>query len=389
MSEVFAAINGHRLTSLRLCVPNLGPWHAECDLIDDAQVAGAVTLAVGELQLRGTVVEGGTFGLQRKVRVVAGAGGWGRVVPAKDYHNDAKLKARNVADDAAREVGERIGTFVPADERVGYDYVRQQGPAAQALIDVIGGVAWWVDYDGATNVGPRPAVAPAAGSYEVLAYDPRERIVTLAVDDPRAIGIGSLLSARLDVPQTVRELEVVVGEELRVTAWTGGGELGPGRVAGLLQSITETAIRRRLYGKYRYRVVRTAGDRVELQARSTRAGLPNVLPVSMWPGIAGAHAELTPGVEVLVEFIEGDRLQPIVTGFAGKGEQGFVPVSLTLGGDAGAPCARSGDAVEVLLPPAIFSGTIGGVPATGVLTFPMIKTLGVITAGSSKVKVAS
>jgi hypothetical protein len=118
-------------------------------------------------------------------------------------------------------------------------------------------------------------------------------------------------------------------------------------------------------------------------------GLPDLLPLSVWPGIAGAHAELAPGAEVLVGFIEGDRTQPVVLAFAGREGPGFVPVRLTLGGVNGAPVARQGDVVEVQLPPAQFTGTINGAPAAGAVVFAGVKALGLITSGSSKVRAAT
>jgi hypothetical protein len=392
MSAAFCTVAGFPCTRVKLTVGNTGAWVADCDLAGAETATGRVTVQLGTLALSGTVdpSNSGTFGLQRKLRVVAGAGGWGNDAPAKDYHSDAGVKARTIADDAARAVGETIGTFVPTAERVGIDYTRPRGPAIATLERAAGDAAWWVDYAGVTHVGPRAAVTPAPKSYTVLAYDPRSRVVTLAVDDPSAIVIGSVVSDGLDAPQTVRELVVeATAEELRMTAWCGGGAAGAGQIAGLLQALVARATEGPLWGTYRYRLVRMSVDRVELQIVRKAAGLPDMLPLSMWPGVAGVHAVLTPGAEVLVEFIEGDRTMPIVTHFAGKDGVGFVPVHLTLGGETGAPAARQGDAVEVLLPPAVFNGTIGGAPAAGVLTFPLVKTLGVITAGSSKVGIAT
>jgi hypothetical protein len=71
-----------------------------------------------------------------------------------------------------------------------------------------------------------------------------------------------------------------------------------------------------------------SGDRVELQAVRQGAGLPDVLPVSMQPGVAGAHAKLAGGSIVLVEFIEGDRTLPFVASFAGKDTSGHGPDEL-------------------------------------------------------------
>lgn len=390
-ADLYAAVNGHRVTHCTLTVSNVGPWHAEVDFEAEPDLAGRVTLAIGDLKLSGTIdaSASGTFGLQRRARILAGAGGWGSEIGAKSYHNDGGVKARNVAEDAARAVGETIGTFVPRAERIGRDYARQTGPASVALEDVIGGVPWWLDYEGVTHVGIRASVPIESSAYEVLAYDPRDRIATLAVDDPGAVRIGSVISERLDEPQTVRSLELrVTPEELRVIAWCGGSETSRERLTGLLRAIARRANEDRLFGAYRYRVVRMNAERVELQAVRKLPGLPDLLPLSMWPGIAGAHAELAPGAEVLVSFLEGDRAQPIVTHFAGADGQGFEPVRLHLGGTSGAPAARQGDAVEVLLPPAMFAGTIGGSPASGVLTFTASKMLGTITAGSGKVRIA-
>lgn len=394
MAEVYTAVNGNRVSTLRLRVANVGPWVAEVDFEQDPELDGAVTLAVGDtFSLKGTIAPeaSGTFGLQRKARIVAGAGGWGKALKPKDYHNDAGVKARSIADDAAREVGEQLGGFVPAAERVGADYVRGRVLASVVLEEVIGaGVPWWVDFDGVTQVGPRAGVELDPASYEVLAFDPRARMVTLAVDDPSTVQIGSILSERLDAPLTVREYELLVTpDELRIKAWCPVVDATEGRLVALLRTIVERVMARRLYGKYRYRVLKMNGDRVDLQAVSKAAGLPDVLPVSMWPGVAGVHAELTKGAEVLVEFLEGRRSMPVVTGFAGKDGKGFVPVSITIGGPTGAPIARQGDAVEILLPPGTFTGTINGGPASGVLAFPLSKTSGTITAGSSIAKAAS
>lgn len=388
MTEAFAAINGFRLTALRVQVPDRGPWTAECDLESDMAVAGRVSITLGALTLSGTVDEArsGTFGLQRKVFVVAGAGAWGHEVAPKNYHNDAGVKALNVAQDAARAVGETLGAFVPSAERVGAAYVRPRGPAALALDRAAGAAAWWVDYAGVTQVGPRATAAVDPKLVHVLAYDPRDRCLTLAVDDARAVAVGSVVSEGLDAAQTVSEFEIMLSaEELRVRAWTAP----EASLAGAFRALVGAAIRGQLWGVWRYRVVRMAGDRVELQSVRSGAGLPDVLPVSVWPGVSGVHATLSPGTECLVQFVEGDRTMPVVTHFAGKDGVGFVPLSLTLGGPSGAPAARQGDPVEVLLPPAVFSGTIGGSPATGVLTFTMSKALGAITGGSGKVSVAS
>lgn len=332
MPTPFAHIGGHGIAAATVHIPGTGPWFAELDFEADPDVSGKVTLVLGELELVGTVdaAHDGTHGLQRRTRIVAGGGGWAKLLAAKHYHNDAGVRARTVAEDAAREAGETLGeTFAPAAERVGNDYVRQSGPASRVLEDVIGAVPWWVDFDGATHAGSRAEAEADAGSYEVLEFSPAERRVELAVDDLRAIGIGSILSERLDAPQTVRELELDVRQgAVRIRAWTGGEAGARGRLHDLIRTVVARAIDGKLFGRWRYRVSKISGDRLELQAVRGAAGLPDLLPISMWPGVAGVHVEPAIGAEVLVEFIEGDRTMPIVTHFAGKDGVGWTPSKL-------------------------------------------------------------
>lgn len=395
MTDAFATVDGERLTAIALRVPQRGPWYAQCDFESAPEIGPRCTIKIGGMTLSGTLVEpaSGVFGGQRKAMIVGGAGAWGNTVRPNDYHNDAGVKAILVAQDVAREVGETLGTFVPASERLGADYVRNDVSASRVLESVIGeDVLWWVDFAGVTNVGERPTAPSLGSNYQVLAYNPRERHVTLSLSDPSVLSIGSVVSGpALPDSGVVREYVVQVdAESVRVKAWLGGDERSAGRLASLWRSLTARASSDPLVGLYRYRVVTMAVDgRVSLQSVRKSAGLPDIEPISQWPGIPGAHAVLTPGAEVLVAFIDGDRTQPVITHYAGKGGVGFVPVSLTLGGDTGLPAARQNDTVEVLLPPAIFTGTIGVAPATGVITFPLATTLGQITTGSSKVKVAT
>jgi hypothetical protein len=393
----YVTVNGQPVTSARVVVGYTGPWHAEVTLPSDAAIGPAVTLRIGELTLVGTVLadSDGTVVLRRMTRIVGGAGGWSSTLVRKGYHNDAGIKARLIADDAAREVGESIGSFVPRAERVGVDFARADGLASRALEASIGeGIAWWVDYAGITNVGARPAHAPDVATYQVLAYDPAQRIATLTANDASIVQVGSTISEGLDVPGTVRELEIVASgsEPLRMTAWLGGSGQDMGRLAGLLTRIAQRTADVPLWGTYRYRVVTQGPDeRLTLQAVQPRPGLPDIGPVTVWPGVPGVHGDVALGGEVLVTFVDGDPAQPLVTAFAPFGSNGFTPTELVIGGDVGMPAARQQDAVEVLLPPAVVTGTLGApvnAPITGVLIFNTQKAVGIITGGSPIVSIA-
>ncbi len=388
MTQSFAHVDGNQLASATIHIPWSGAWFADLVFLEDPSLSGAVSLVVGDVTLRGTIDErySGTRGAELRARIVGGAGGWSAAVAAQSYVNDQGVRALLVAQDAARLSGETLGTFAPSSSSLGSYYVRQAGPASRVLEDVIGSAAWWVELDGTTTVGTRASSPAASGSYQVLEYDAAARLVTLGVDSVAAVAPGAVLSDGLDAPQTVRDLEVrVTPESVRLVAWTGTPAGARGRLEGAFRTVVEAATGGRLHGVYAYRVARLSADRVELQAIDRALGLPDLGPTPMWPGVAGVHATLTLGAEVLVAFVNGDRTRPIVSGFVGKGGPGFVPALLAIcdaGGDAPF-AARVGDAVKVTFP----IGTLLTSANTPVYNAAPVDVTGTITSGSSKVKV--
>jgi hypothetical protein len=119
--------------------------------------------------------------------------------------------------------------------------------------------------------------------------------------------------------------------------------------------------------KFRVVTMRPADGRVNLQAVNKALGFPDILPVRVSPGMAGLSAILKPGAIVVVQFVDGEPTQPIITHFAAEDEQGFLPIELCidaslmvrLGKLAIQPVARMGDAVNVggLLPGVITTGS--------------------------------
>lgn len=398
MTDFFATISGARAQKLDLFVGQRGPWYIDAVLDDMSdEVSGAVTVQLGTLVLKGTVVPAfsGSFVSQRSLRVVAGGGGWGTWLNAKAYHNDAGLKATTIAQDAAREAGEVLGSIDFGPASLGPDFVRPMGPASVVLDRLLepSGGQWWVDQNGITQCGKRPTFTPAEGSYQLLNYSPLQRTANLAVDDPVSLWVGAILTDRLSEPQTVRQMVLHVDRSTcRVEAFTGGDSSDGSRFLRALEALLEQREAKRKFGKYRYRVFAMNGNRANLQAVRRVVGLPDVLPVTFRPGTAGSWAKLQAGAEVLIEFIEGDPAQPICTGFAGKDDAKYLPESLELcvaPGETGKPVAGLGDTVDVFFPPAVpISGTvtIGGEPSpfTGVATITT-SAPGIISTGSSRV----
>jgi hypothetical protein len=392
MGDSALQVAGRSVVKGTIFVPHEGVWFADLDLSSAEPISGSVAITLGGSTLRGVVDPEASkvFGLRFRARVIGGAGGWRTEIKPTSYSNDAGVKASSVAADAARACGETLGTFAGGTLRLGSHYLREAGPASRIIEDAARGVPWWVGYDGVTQVSARTASAPAADSYEVISFDPQSSALQLQVNDLQAVGVGSVISKDLPAPVTVRSFELHVAEDsIRMHAWTGDGR-GTNAIDSL-RAIVEHSISDRITWPVRYRVVDLAGDRVDLQVVKKSSGAPDALSVPLWPGIASAHVISAKGAEVIVQFVDGDRADPIVTGFAGRGSSGAVAKRIVLGAASGEgqDAARKGDIAEIILPPFAFSGTIGGSPAAGLLTAVIPRAFATIITGAPGVGIGN
>ena len=325
-----ATLDGVDVAHTVVRTPQHGVWYADVTLLDapDPAPSGSKTLRIGSLSLSGTVTRYGTRGAQGFFQLVGGAGSWGAPIPAKAYHNDARVRAKLVAEDAARECGETLETLTTTAD-LGVRYVRRAGPASRALEAAIGR-AWYVDADGVTRAGTRAPAAPADGTYTVVDVQPDTQVARLEMDDLGAVTVGMTLTDGFDAPLTVREVEIHVDDAGAYMLVWGGPDSAHDRLGDALGRFVDREQARRLFGHYRYRVSQMEGERVSLQAISQATGLPDTRYVDMRPGVAGAHADLALGSEVLVVFIEGDPKQPAIVGFAGRGQPGHTPTKTTV-----------------------------------------------------------
>lgn len=397
MTEAFATLAGKPVAGLTLTAGAGGPWYADVDLeVDDAIPAGRIALACRGATLSCTAdpAASGTFGLQRKVRVVGGANGWGDTYPATSYQSDNGVSAKMAAEALAKLAGETLGDFMPGSPKMGANWFRARDSAGQNLEALAGGVPWWVDYAGVTHVRAR-AIAPAvAGSYEVLGFDPRSGRAQLAIDDLTALQVGAVLSDRLDTAQVVQQLTITLtGATLRAEAVCGDNVQSLNLLERVIETLVTFFMHRELSGVYRYRVVRTAADgRVDLQAVRKNGRMPDAILVPQWPGLPGATCDLTEGSIVGVSFLDCDRNLPALAHYSGEQDSRSVAKGITLGGrSTAAEVARKGDPVKSLFPPMVCTGTmiVSGVPTpfTGVFVSTTGQMLGVIESGSPRLKV--
>jgi hypothetical protein len=157
MTTHYADLNGTRVASGQITIPYYGVWHADLLLADELTVpttALGLTLTLAALVLKGTAFRTATYGGATSVRMIGGAGGWRKTLPAKYYRLASGLSLSTVLNDAARESGETI--TLASDRIIGTAYVRESGPASKALATLSGGL-WYVDFTGRTQVATRAA----------------------------------------------------------------------------------------------------------------------------------------------------------------------------------------------------------------------------------------
>lgn len=306
-------ISGLRCASVKLWAPFTGTWTAEVDydLPDtNTPLAGAVILVVDGATLRGTIdpTASGRFGNYARARVIGGAGGWVRRVGPQEFHNDAGQPLAYVIAATAAEVGEVIGTTTTAIGPA--DYERVAGPASR----VLAGLDWYVDAAGVTHIGQRLEV-PAAATSQVLTYDPQDRVATLSVEG--LLAPGTVIADPRFGSITVRDVEQTFADgKARTTAWCGVE--AKSRAAALFGALVREHGRVGTLKAYRYRVdVQSPLDgRLRLQAVNPGSGAPDTVALPPWYGVPGVEALIPPGTECVVQFLDGDPAQPVVTSFA-------------------------------------------------------------------------
>jgi len=356
-----ATLAGRRATRARSALPAWGVWWGDAWLDEEAELSGRVVLAVADLKLSGTIMSGGPGPAGRSsFRVAAGAGSWGRTIPAKSYANDAGVKTSTVLADAATACGETIdpSTLPNAETKLGPSWVREEGPAARVLEQVVP-AGWYVGEDGITRIGKRPAVALAAPA-TIGTVDRARRIVSVAAEQIATL-VPGIVVAGIEAVDVMHEVAAVGG--LRSTLWGSGVADTSRALTAFRRLLEQLEPDRRFRGIFEYRVVTQEGERVNLQPIRVSTGMPDLSRVTVRPGIPGAKATHALGSRVLVGFVDGTPARPVVVGYEDADGDGFVPTVLELDATAiqlgaGAVLAAARVTDPVIAGP--FAGTITG-----------------------------
>lgn len=323
MTTATATLEGVPVTRCRVQVPAWGLWWADVELAEPEALAGAVTLAIADVELEGAIVSGGPADGRAGYRLVAGAGGWGRELPARGYADDAGVKIASVVRDAAAAAGEAV-EGAPTT-RTGPHYVRAAGPAS-AVLNALAPRAWYAGLDGVVRFGARPA-AVYAGSAVLVDRSPAAGCYVFAADELAGLEPGAQADADA-LPAVDAEYELE-GARLTARLYTGPRtSVIPDALALLLEALDP---RRRYRGTYEFRVVTQTGNRLNLQPVRASSGLSDLLrvPVRLAPGLRAEHAL---GSLVLVTFVDADPSRPVVIAGDDADAPGWAPTGLVVGG---------------------------------------------------------
>lgn len=324
-----STLNGQLIERGALSMPRWGMWLADVQVASGQQLSGAATLSFGGLELKCTILPRGNGNIYRErgwYRVVAGAGGWRKALPAKRYRNGSGVKLSNVLVDAAAECGETMGTIV--DRRVGPAYVRLAGEASRSL-ELLSAQAWHIDNSGVTRLGVR-ADSTFEAPFQIVDERPDRDALTIAAEDISTLVPGArvVTNAGSVVVSSVRhELSV---EGLRSHIWAVSS--GPtDRLFDVWRRFVRFFVRETFFhGAYEFRVVSANEGFVDLRPVSASLGLPDLANVEMRSGVAGVTAVPSKGTTVLLGFINGDSTRPFVHGYAGKAAGTYLPESVTV-----------------------------------------------------------
>lgn len=141
-----------------------------------------------------------------------------------------------------------------------------------------------------------------------------------------------------------------------------------------------------VYGYPRTYVVQGVSDgRLDLVPPPDAPHLEELARVEQW-GLG--RVTPSPGDEVTVVFRDADPSRPVVVHWGHGTTWSKIQLDaeeVELGEGPFIGVARQEDTVTVLLTPAMFTGTVNGLPASGMILWTPAQTTGTITTSSAKV----
>jgi hypothetical protein len=354
-------------------IPEWGGWHTDVTLDSGALPKGDVTLTSGTLALYGRVRRSNYDSPDKPRAIIVGGLGWqGLVAKPISFQSEGGVRLSTVLSTLSKGSGQAIEQ--PRDTTIGayFECVASRPGAPVRWADVLAelireGYAppWRVDPDGVTRFGPRTAKEVSSRA-TVLSIDSSVGMTTYGIDDPAEFLPGNTIDgvpiSRVIIRETSGKFEVDV--------YRKEPEATPAIREQIRRIVVECMAAQQIIRTYTVASVDSDG-RMDLVPPTDAPHLPEMKNVEPW-WLGGTKYEATAGDEVVVFMRDNKSTRPIILGVR-LGDGPFLGL------------ARLNDTVTVMLPPATFTGTIAGSPASGMVVWPG-QTLGNISVASAKTK---
>lgn len=368
-----ATANGRDISAATIIMARVGAWSAEVIVDDETALTGRVTLEIDGQTFLGSVVRSGVFAGRVSARIVGGAGGLKKKLPAKSYSNGPSCQ--QVLGDILRESSETLaGSSSSAVLATRFARWHREEDTARHAIEAVAEKTeadWRVLADGTIWFG--------TDSY------PEQKLEHDVVDEDWARGVITIDPAKPELRPGVTFLGLPV-EEVRHYLTTHGlrTEASAESLAGHYRRLMGEAYRRIDYSRmYPGKVTRQNADgSIQVVLDDALVKSPGLDHVPIRGGLPGS-VKVSGGTRCHIGFEAGDPSRPYAEGWE---TADCVSVAIANGSK---PACGIGNTCTVILPAtAAFAGTIDGLTAAGVLTFtPPVVAIGVMQDGNDKVLV--
>lgn len=326
------SLNGLPVTRCTILAPRIGAWTADVAVDTETDIAGAVSVVVDGVTLRGAVARGGVAYGRWSGRIVGGAGGLSRpVAPVAQYATTLAVALADVLREAGETLAATSGDLSTNVTR----WHRAAGTAANAVADVAraAGYAWRVLSDGTVWMGAETWPAATVTGVELLDWRPELGRAEFGGDAAALLGILPGQTITLD-GITLRagciEHRIDAGE-IRTVVFAEPAATSSGRFVDALARLVASLTRRLDYlGAYPATVVQQHADGTVDLRPDDATHLASCTRVPLRHGLPGVTAvSVADGTRVRLAFDAGDPAQP----YAALWDAGNV-TSLTFNGSA-------------------------------------------------------
>jgi hypothetical protein len=256
--------------------------------------------------------------------MMAGSGGWGKIIDAKSYANDAGAKLATVLNDAASFAGETIDSATIPNVAVGPHFTRESGPASRVL-EATYPSAWHVGEDGKTRLGKRTS-AVIDTEFTLIENDVSLGRISIVADSL----VGIVPGVVVDGYEAVDVWHELDGTKLSTTIWTTGPSTTSRELIAFRRMVEALFPWLKFLGTWEYRVVTLEGNRVNLQSVRASSGMPDLRRVKIRPGVPGCYGKPSLGSMCLVTFANADRTRPVILSFDDVDSGGFASTELSI-----------------------------------------------------------